>query len=112
MRLRPALNFFHVPNERADEAERMQLAAQGVMPGVPDNFVLTRFKRNGVSYAGVVVELKRAHASRSKVSADQKLWLERLKKEGHMTAVCYGSREYIELIEWAYGPLDFRGKIG
>lgn len=105
MALRPHLNFFHVPNERPNETERIQQALLGTQPGIPDNFILTRFKRNGVTYTGVVSELKRAHASRSKVSKAQREWLERLKQEGAFTAVCYGSREFIELIEWAYGPM-------
>ena len=59
-------------------------------------------------YHGLRIELKRARkrlksgktsVSHTKVSPEQKEWLQRLNNKGYYAVVCYGAKEAIEVIE-------------
>lgn len=82
----PALkNMFHVPNE-GKRTNGPVLKAAGLKDGVPD--VLLLVPRNG--FCGLAIEMK---FGKNKTTASQEDWLERLKKAGYKTAVCYGFLE-------------------
>lgn len=78
-------NMLHVPNE-GKRTNGAVLKAAGLKDGVPD--VLLLVPRNG--FCGLAIEMK---FGKNKTTASQKEWLERLKKAGYKTAICYGFLE-------------------
>ncbi|MBR8461491.1 VRR-NUC domain-containing protein [Campylobacter sp. faydin G-24] len=84
----------HVANERkASIAYKKKLKALGVSAGFPDLIV---FLPNVVLF----IELKRAKKSLSRVSANQKNWIDVLNMYEYAKAkVCYGADEAIEFIK-------------
>lgn len=79
--------IFHSPNETKATAHYMQKRQKmGVKPGVPD-----------IIDAGGVVglfELKRLDRTQSKVSKEQKEFLQAGADAGHFVAVCYGFEQF------------------
>lgn len=91
----PELSLLHaIPNGgKRSPATAALLKAEGVKPGVPD--ICLPVSRSG--FHGMYIELKRCKGG--KVSAEQKIWLASLEKEGYKCAVCHGwdsAREEIE----------------
>lgn len=93
--------MFAVPNggsrskRRGLSLEAIRLKAEGVKPGVPDIFLA----HANSHYHGLFIEMKRASKSLSKVSDEQKLWQERLLKQGYLAVICYGADEAITVIK-------------
>lgn len=79
--------IFHAPNETKATAHYMQKRQKmGVKPGVPDI----------IDVGGVVglFELKRLDRTQSKVSKEQKEFLQAGADAGHFVAVCYGFEQF------------------
>lgn len=77
--------LFAVPNGgHRDKRVAAQLAAEGVLPGVPDLFLPVA---RGMHH-GLFVELKRARGGR--LSPAQRAMIERLSAAGYRVAVCPG----------------------
>lgn len=85
--------MFHIPNggTRA-KSEAGRFKAEGVKAGVPDIFLPVPRGE----YAGLFIEMKRRKGGR--VSIDQSMWLEALKKQGYRTAVCRGWEQARDVI--------------
>ncbi|WP_065842890.1 VRR-NUC domain-containing protein [Campylobacter fetus] len=88
------IRHFHVANERiASVAYKKELKALGVSAGVPDLVILLPTKI-------LFIEMKRAKKQLSKVSVEQKEWIEALNLYVYIKAkVCYGSGEAIDFIQ-------------
>lgn len=94
--------FCHVPNEsRAHVRHRVNLARQGVKPGVPDVLIFSRppLYPPGHRPAGVAIELKRQRGPSGglpgAVSDAQMAWQGSLEREGWLVRICYGADEAI-----------------
>lgn len=87
--------LFHVPNG-ADRhpAVAAKLKRQGVKRGVPDLFLPVA--RQG--FYGLWIEMKRQKGGR--VSDEQKAWMDALRGQGYMCAVCKGAEEACEVLFW------------
>lgn len=85
---------YHIPNGGSRNAiEAHNLRLQGVKAGVPDICLpVARGK-----YHGLYIELKRQQKSR--VSVDQKIWLNALRDQGYLAVVCYGWEDAKNVIE-------------
>lgn len=85
--------MFAIPNGGSrHKLEAINLKFQGVKAGVPDIFLpLPKGK-----YHGLFIELK---VGKNKTSTSQNEWIERLKKAGYMSEVCYGFDNAKETIE-------------
>lgn len=77
--------LYHIPNGGSRHAlEAAHLKQQGVRAGVPD--VCLPVARGGCH--GLYIEMKRLKGGR--VSPEQLGWMEALKAEGYMVALCQG----------------------
>lgn len=79
--------IFHTPNEAKAKAQYMQMRTkEGVKAGVPDL----------IDLGGVVglFELKRLDRTKSKVSTEQKAFLQDSADAGHFAAICYGFEQF------------------
>lgn len=77
--------------------EAVRLKRQGARAGVPD--LVLPCARGG--FNGLYIELKRPIVkgeSKPVVSAEQKYWIEQLRKQGYRAEVCYGWTEAKDLI--------------
>lgn len=84
---------FHIPNGGSrNEREAHNLKLQGVKAGVPD----LCFPVPMGKYHGMYIEMK---AGKNKTTQAQDEWLELLKNNGYMTAVCYGFDEAKAVID-------------
>ena len=84
------LLWYHTPNERrASETELINLTAQGMKKGVPDNFIAEPRGK----YHGLYIELKRSKKSLSRKSPEQREWIESLNEKGYKAVFCYGAEE-------------------
>lgn len=85
--------FYHVPNGGSrNRLEAANLKRQGVKAGVPD----LCFPVPMGKYHGMYIEMK---AGKNKTTQAQDEWLELLKNNGYMTAVCYGFDEAKAVID-------------
>ena len=84
---------YHIPNGGSrNRIEAANLKRQGVRAGVPDLcFPVPKGK-----YHGMYIEMK---AGKNKTTQNQDEWLELLKNNGYMTAVCYGFDEAKAVID-------------
>lgn len=80
----PELDLLHhIPNGGSRNAmEAANLKRQGVKAGVPDLFLPVA--RNG--WHGLYIEMK---AGSNKTTAMQDRWIDALRKQGYLVAVCY-----------------------
>lgn len=86
--------LYHVPNGgKRTKSEAARFKRMGVKSGVPD--LVLPVARGG--YAGAYVELK---VGPNKATKNQEHWISKLEEQGYYTAVCYGSIEAEETIEW------------
>ena len=86
--------LYHIPNggsRRKSEAGRFK--AEGVKAGVPDLF-LPAAREN---FNGLYIEMKRKAGGR--VSADQKVWIDALSKQGYAVRVCLGWEDAARTLE-------------
>lgn len=75
--------IFHVPNETKASPQHMQMRAkEGVKPGVPD--IIDCGSVRGL------FEMKRLDSSKSRLSKDQRAFLQTAADSGAFAAVCYG----------------------
>lgn len=82
---------FHVPNESAGNAFHYAIRAkEGVKAGVPDIIHLGGTYR----WRAGLFELKRCDATKSRLSKDQRDFLEAADARGCFAAVCYGFEEF------------------
>lgn len=76
--------MFAIPNGGARHiAVAGKLKAEGVKRGVPDIFL--PLARRG--YHGLFIEMK---SDRGRTSPEQREWIEGLRRNGYVVAVCYG----------------------
>lgn len=86
--------LYHCPNGGSRNAiEAARLKAQGVKRGVPD--LCLPVPRG--DYHGLYIELKRQ--KNGVLSADQKQWIESLRKQGYRVEVCKGFQSAADVIE-------------
>lgn len=77
--------------------EAARLKRQGAKKGVPDLALLCP----SGEYHGLLIELKRPIVkgeAKPVISAEQKYWIEQLRKQGYRAEVCYGWTEAKDLI--------------
>lgn len=92
---------FHVPNGGSrNKIEATNLKRQGVKSGVPD--IAIAAARSG--YNSLFIEMKHGN---NRVTANQKVWIDRLRALGNAVAVCYSAEEAINVIR-SYG----KGELG
>lgn len=88
----PKLLIWHCPNGGFRNAkEATHLKRQGVKAGVCDIHV----DKAANGYHGLKIELKTA---KGKLSPAQAAYLQQVRDEGYMTAVCYSLDEFIETL--------------
>ena len=95
--------LYHIPNggsRRKSEAGRFK--AEGVKAGVPDLF-LPAARGN---FHGLYIEMKRKAGGR--VSADQKVWIDALSKQGYAVRVCLGWEDAARTLEFLSTPSGWR----
>jgi len=84
--------MYHIPNGgKRYITTAKRLKAEGTKAGVPD--ICLPVSRGG--YHGLYIEMK---AGKNKTTKNQNEWLEALRIQGYLTAVCYGWVEASELI--------------
>ena len=74
---------------------RAKAQAEGLKKGVPDLFIPEPFGK----YHGLFIEMKKPVRSQSKLSIEQKNWIEMLNLKGYSAHVCYGANDAINTIE-------------
>ena len=85
--------LFHIANGGSRNLiEAHNLRLQGVKPGVPDLFL--PIARG--AWHGLFIEMKRQQKSR--LSVDQKIWINRLRDQGYAAVVCYGFEDAKNMI--------------
>lgn len=85
--------MYHVPNEgKRSKITGARLKRVGLKAGVPD--VVLPVAHGG--YIGLYIEMK---YGKNKPTENQKVWLDALKREGHLTAVCYDWEQAKDIIE-------------
>jgi len=86
--------LYHIPNGGSrNKIEAAHLKAQGVKKGVPDLFLPVAKQ----GYHGLYIEMKRQ--KKGVLSADQKQWIENLRKQGYRVEVCKGFQSAADVIE-------------
>ena len=84
--------MYHVPNEgKRSVSTGSRLKRLGLKAGVPD--IALPVARGG--YHGLYIEMK---YGRNTLTENQRIWLDMLRKAGHMTAVCYSFIEAKDVI--------------
>lgn len=84
--------MYHVPNEgKRTVTAGARLRKAGLKSGVPD--IALPVARG--QYIGLYIEMKYGS---NKLTKNQEKWLEDLKEQGHMTAVCYGWEQAKDVI--------------
>lgn len=93
-------HLFAIPNGGSrHRLEAYNLKRQGVKSGVSDIFLAYPVQ----PYAGLWIELKRIKKSLSRLTRDQKEWLERMQLVGYDTYVAYGAEQAIYKIRQYLG---------
>ena len=86
--------MYHIPNEgKRSRATGRRMRQEGLRRGVPD--ICLPVARNG--FHALYIELKRTKGSR--VSDDQKGWIEALEAQGNKAVVCCGWNAAADVIE-------------
>jgi len=86
------LDYWHTPNSTYTKSwsQKRHNTNMGVQSGIPDLFVIVKNRVVGV-------EMKRSKGG--VVSANQKVWIDKLNRAGIETRVCKGSNEAIDFIQ-------------
>lgn len=88
--------FFAIPNGGyRNKVTAVRLKAQGVRAGVSDLMLALPSKGKH----GLFLEMKRRDRSKSRVSGEQKMFLEQQEAVGYETRVAYGWEHGVEIIE-------------
>ena len=91
--------FIHVPNEgNRNKVNGWNLKMLGLSAGFPD-LILFQSPPKFPNSKGLVIEMKRAKKSISRVSPEQKQWLKTLEANGYICMVAYGAAEAIAKLE-------------
>ena len=91
--------FIHVPNEgNRNKVNGWNLKMLGMSAGFPD-LILFSSPPKFPNSKGLVIEMKRAKKSISRVSPEQKQWLKTLETNGYICMVAYGAAEAIAKLE-------------
>ncbi|MCT7911667.1 VRR-NUC domain-containing protein [Arcobacter lacus] len=86
--------IFHIPNGSYKSlTARIKAKKEGLVSGIPDLMIPVANK----DYHGLFIEMKRV--KNSKVSVQQKQWIDLLNNQGYKAIVCYGSSAAIKEIE-------------
>lgn len=86
-----AVMAFHVPNEGNIPVQyRQDLLRQGLLPGVSDIIII---KSSQIFPAGVF-EMKRASVAKSKVSPEQRKFIQLAEMDGKMACLTYGAEAF------------------
>lgn len=95
----------HIPNGgNRSGSEGARFKAEGVKPGVSDNFLPV--SRRG--FHGLYIEMKPQKKFKSTVSAYQRDFIIDVRAEGYAALVTYGAKSAIEVIQWYYSETDTR----
>jgi hypothetical protein len=81
----------------------IKMKATGYKRGCPDLMIFEPIETKDEKYNGLFIEMKAPKDSKGKkgvLSGYQKKWLADLEARNYYGAVCYGSKEAIELIDW------------
>lgn len=90
------IKIFHIPNGSYKSlTARIKSKQEGLRAGVPDLMIPIPISK----YHGLFIELKRRDKNKSKVSENQKKWINDLNNLGYLALVCYGANEAIKSIE-------------
>lgn len=89
----PNANVMSFLDKKTAQRVMMKLKAEGLAPGAPDLFL--PMPRSG--FHGLFIEMKRLKGS--KVSAEQKEWIQTLNDAGYLAKICYGADDAIITIK-------------
>lgn len=89
---------------KRDEKTGAKLKVQGLQRGIPDWFIA----RPNEFFHGLFIELKRPKPFPSRVTPQQKKFIERLNRFGYQAQVCYGFDEAKALTEEYYKTVEFK----
>jgi len=104
----PKLLWAHIPNEgKRSRFEQWKFKQMGAKSGVPDLIIFTGFDVVGKHYNGCAIELKAAFDGKgnkayNKPTANQKVWLANLDKNGWYTEVIKDAEVFHQLIKKLY----------
>lgn len=88
---------FHIPNGGyRHKSVAVDMKRLGVKAGVPD--LCIPLAKGG--YHGLYIEMKRSNFTPSKLTEQQRAWIQLLKKNGYAAFVCAGADNAIKCIEW------------
>lgn len=90
----PWVIWFHVPNEGKRKRAGVEAKQMGMKSGVSDIIILS----HGRLHDNAAIEIKRRDRTKSRVSDDQKIFLNQNAKEGNFAALCYGKEETLRAI--------------
>lgn len=100
--------MYHVPNGgKRSKAEAGRFKAMGVKAGVPDVFLPCGLQTESGVYFGLYIEMKREEGG--SVSAEQKEWVHKLRRQGYAAEVCKGweaaAAMIVDYLEGRYVPI-------
>lgn len=99
----PWVNAFHVPNEtRSNVQHGEKRRRMGVKGGVSDWIILTP----GIHHPYATPEMKRMDRSKSKLSSDQRDFLNQVNGDGGFPFVCYGAEMFKKGIRIYFTGVD------
>jgi hypothetical protein len=95
----------HIPNGgKRNPREAARLKLEGVRSGVPDISLPVARGR----YHGMYIEMK---ADKGRLSENQIEWMDRLRRQGYLVALCHGWEEAAKIIEkYLVCTSEFKGQ--
>lgn len=81
----------------ANVPDRRYCKRMGYSPGLPDLVIFQKPPAYNGQFVGCAIELKRRKGGI--VSPEQRIWIEKLQKEGWIAVVCAGADEAILILE-------------
>ena len=94
-----SIPFIHVPNEgNRNKVNGWNLKMLGLSAGFPD-LILFQTPPKFPNCKGLVIEMKRAKKSASRVSPQQQEWWSLLEQHGYICMVAYGAAEAIAKLQ-------------
>lgn len=92
-----------------NKREAARLKAAGVKAGVSDIF----FAQPVLSYSGLWIELKAPKPHDAKITAEQRIWLERMVKAGYVAGIAYGWVQASQYIDDYLAPVpnEIKGNL-
>lgn len=90
-------HLYHIPNGgKRGMIEAAMMKGMGVRKGVSDYHL--PIARKG--YIGLWIELKAPLPHRSRITDEQRDWIQRMRSAGHAAFICLGCEEAMERIKW------------